>query len=75
MSGKVTSTAHVYLKIVSCGECPYHKVGPSYSFDGFDRGNDWHGTKADRVLASFVERPSEQPNSVPVWCPLRKRGA
>ena len=63
---------YVTLRIYKCGECPHHKVGQSYSLDGFDRGSDWTCTKANKEIAGFVERPSEEPTSVPTWCPLRK---
>lgn len=61
------------LVIHKCGECPHHKVGPSYSLDGFDRGNDWTCSLLGSVIVSFVERPSEQPKEVPANCPLLKR--
>jgi uncharacterized repeat protein (TIGR04076 family) len=63
----------VSLTITRCGECPHHKVGSSYSLDGFDRGSDWTCVKANKVIESFVERPSQEPSSVPTWCPLRKK--
>jgi hypothetical protein len=62
---------HVNLKVTKCGECPHHKVGPSYSMDGFDRGNDWTCQLAKQEIVPFVERPSEEPRGLPVWCPLR----
>ena len=68
MSTSVTLTIH------KCADCPHHRVGPSYSLDGFDRRNDWACAAANgRELAGFVEWPSEGDKIVPPdWCPLRK---
>lgn len=64
----------VTLTIVRCEQCPHHEIGPSYSLDGFDRGNDWVCKLADKQLAGFVERPSEAKAIVPPsWCPLRAK--
>lgn len=62
----------VNLTITKCGECPHHEVGIGYSLDGWDHGSDWRCKLANRELAGFVERPSEEPKTVPKWCPLRK---
>ena len=61
------------LTITKCGECPHHKVGNSYSIDGWDRGEDWTCGKTGKPLAGFVERPSDEPHEVPTWCPLIKK--
>lgn len=66
------TTVAIAITITKCGECPHHEVGPCYSMDGFDRGNDWRCKLANRELVGFVERPSEEPKTVPGWCPLRK---
>ena len=58
------------LKITKCGECPHHKVGPLYSLDGWDRGNDWTCKLANREIVGFVERPADIPSEPPKWCPL-----
>ncbi len=60
----------VTLTIIECKHCPDVKIGISYSLDGFDRGCDWtcnHPT-GSRTLATFVEKPSEEPK-IPEWCP------
>jgi uncharacterized repeat protein (TIGR04076 family) len=61
----------VQLTIKKCGDCPHHKVGSSYSLDGWDRGSDWTCTKAGKVIVPFVEWKREEPKGVPDWCPLR----
>ncbi len=63
----------VTLTITRCGQCPHHEVGPSYSLDGFDSGNDWKCSLAKRKIAGFVESPSEEPKTIPAWCPLRRK--
>lgn len=64
---------YVTLRINKCGECPHRQVGPSYSLDGFDRGEDWSCSLAKKTIAEFVEwRESDQPKTIPGWCPLRK---
>lgn len=60
------------LKIENCSECPFLKVGPLYSLDGFDRGCDWTCSKTNKEVAGFIERPSEEPKEIPKWCPLPK---
>ncbi len=60
------------LVITKCSECPHLKVGPCYSLDGFDRGNDWSCALLGSVVVPFVERPSEEPKEVPASCPLLK---
>lgn len=64
-------TRTVRLTIKKCRECPHVEIGMNYSLDGWDRGNDWKCKKADRTIASFVERPSDEP-LIPMWCPLAK---
>lgn len=63
----------VTLVIATCGECPHHHIGSYYSLDGFDRGRDWNCIKANRNIAAFVEWASEEPKTIPDWCPLRSR--
>ena len=62
----------VTLKIAKCGDCPHHDVGMGYSLDGWDHGNDWKCKLTGKVIASFVERPSEEPKTIPKSCPLLK---
>lgn len=59
----------VKITIGSCQECPHFKITGTSSTDGFDRGDDWHCTKADRQIAGFVEW-HEHP-AIPGWCPFR----
>ena len=59
------------LRITNCEQCQHLEIGPSYSLDGFDRGNDWKCKRADREIAGFVEwRESDKPKTIPEWCPL-----
>lgn len=58
------------LTIVKCGDCPHHKIGPSYSLDGWDRGSDWTCKLTEQVIVKFCERHNDEPTSVPEFCPL-----
>jgi len=62
----------VTLTITTCRCCPHVKEGPSYSLDGWDRGNDWTCQLTAKNVADFVERQSEV-IPIPKWCPLRKK--
>lgn len=49
--------------------CPFHKITGTGSTDGFDRGEDWHCTKANKPIMGFVEWTDKV--CIPEWCPLR----
>ena len=59
----------IVIDISSCRECPHFKITGTYSTDGFDSGDDWHCTKADKAIAGFVEW-TEKP-AIPEWCPAK----
>lgn len=62
----------IQTEISSCRQCPFYKEGPRESTDGFDSGNDWICTKADRKIAGFVEWHEVRKIEIPEWCPIRK---
>ena len=57
------------LGMTHCKQCAFHSIGSSYSLDGFDRGNDWTCTKANKIIEGFVEWREPE---IPKWCPLKK---
>ena len=59
----------IIIDIFSCKECPHFKITNEYSTDGWDRGEDWFCTKANKQIAGFVEW-HEKP-SIPEWCPCK----
>ena len=70
------------IEIEKCKDCPFFEVGPSYSFDGFDRGEDIlcshpalkDKSERERTLAFFVERDSERDSiKPPFFCPLEDK--
>lgn len=61
----------ITVDIDSCKQCPFFKITWEGSTDGFDRGEDWHCTKADKPIASFVEW-HERP-AIPKWCPAKSK--
>ena len=62
------------LEITTCRDCTHFKEGHAQSTDddGFDRGHDWHCTKADKIIAGFVEWHEEKKVEIPNWCPILK---
>ena len=59
----------VNLEITSCKDCPFLKIGMSYSTDGWDRGEDWFCKKKDnKTIVTFVEH-NDNP-TIPDWCPI-----
>lgn len=60
------------LEITNCQDCTHFKQGHAQSTDGFDRGHDWHCTKADKCIAGFVEWHEENKIEIPKWCPILK---
>jgi len=66
----------ITITITSCRQCPFFKAGSSYSLDGWDRGYDWKCTSANRNIAEFVERQSEEDSiEIPEWCPVKNEKA
>ncbi len=75
----------VMLKIATCKDCPHLDTFRYLTADSFEhtmswfckktsrpkpaRG-DWYAVK-DSSLIAYVDRPSEEPNNIPDWCPLR----
>ncbi len=59
------------LVLENCTQCPHYHHGHSYSLDGWDRGSDGLCRLAkDKVVVSFIERPKDEPETIPDWCPL-----
>lgn len=61
----------ITIDIDSCVDCPHFKITNVSSTDGFDSGEDWHCTKADKQIASFVEW-TDKPE-IPEWCPFKAK--
>jgi len=59
----------IILDINSCRECPFFKITGTSSTDGFDRGEEWFCSKAEKQIATFVEW-HEKPK-IPEWCPIK----
>lgn len=59
----------IQLEITSCKQCPFWKEGPRESTDGWDSGNDWNCTKANKLIAGFVEWYDKI--EIPKWCPVK----
>ena len=60
----------VKIQITSCKQCPFFKIGNIISTDGFDSGEEWICTKADKLIGGFVEWYEVDKIQIPEWCPL-----
>lgn len=70
-----------YLKIENCSECPHRQMEPTY---GAGFAVDWLCARTPRpskqephpnapgarLIAGYIEYPSEEPEKIPKWCPL-----
>lgn len=61
----------IELEISSCSDCPFWKRGNRQSTDGFDEGYDWTCTKANKMIAGFVEWHEVNKVEIPKWCPIK----
>jgi hypothetical protein len=58
----------IKIEVTSCKQCPFFKITGVSSTDGFDRGEDWHCQKSDKLIDSFVEWHEEKNIIIPNWC-------
>ncbi len=59
------------IKIENCTQCPHYHRGSYYSMDGWYRGYDGMcRLMGNKIVAVFIERPSQEPKSIPDSCPL-----
>lgn len=63
------TSMEIKIDIDSCKKCPHFKITGTSSTDGWDRGEDWHCSKADKPIAGFVEWHEEKEIKIPGWCP------
>lgn len=57
----------IIIEIDNYKQCPNFKITGVDSTDGFDRGEDWFCSKANKQIANFVEWRDKV--EVPKWCP------
>ena len=59
----------VMFKVTKCKECPNLKTFPT---PGAGFALDWCCSIAKlKLITGYIEWPSEEPKSIPKWCPLR----
>lgn len=61
----------IQILVKICSECPFFKMGPYSTTDGFDVGNDWICTKENKLIAGFVEWREKDQVEIPKWCPFK----
>ena len=56
------------IELASCGDCPHKKTKHT---EGTGYGQDWLcGKMNNKEIAGYIEWSSEEPKSIPKWCPL-----
>ncbi len=76
----------VNLEINTCKDCPHLGRERFYTADSWEHVSTWFCEKTDRPkpattarqpivkdssLITYVERASDEPKKLPIWCPLR----
>lgn len=61
--------AHVMIPINNCKKCPHCDTKLT---KGYGHATDYICNKVDRLIAGYVEWPSQEPQDslIPEWCPF-----
>jgi len=63
--------SEVFLKLTRCEDCPQMKTERT---TGAGLAYDWLCSLADdKKIKGYIEYPSEEPQTIPDWCPLRSQ--
>lgn len=59
----------IKIEIKDCSGCPFMESKRVYTADSFEIPFEWKCTKANKVIAGFVEHNDKI--KIPDWCPCK----